>query len=120
MKMKLGSIIAVIILFIAAGAVAGSSMTTSSASTATIAAEKHTYKAEAASPIGGTSKIADGLASGGYLVGLTTPGQGVRFAGLPTASKLALRYAAVEAGTSPSRKRRSLKNKLLLPKFNPL
>ena len=38
-------------------------------------------------------------ASGGYLVSLTKPGQGVKFAGLPAAGKLAIRYASVEVGT---------------------
>src|SRR5208337_2837625 len=33
------------------------------------------------------------------LVGLSKPGQGVKFAGLPAAGKLAIRYASVEAGT---------------------
>ena len=70
-----------------------------SASTSAIAAEKHMFEAEAAEPVGGASKVADSAASGGYLVGLTKPGQGVKFAGLPAASKLAIRYASVEVGT---------------------
>jgi hypothetical protein len=41
----------------------------------------------------------DGAASGGYLVGLAEPGQGVKFAGLAAAGKLAIRYASVNAGT---------------------
>jgi alpha-L-fucosidase len=55
--------------------------------------------AESAELIGGASKVADGSASGGYLVGLAESGQGVKFAGLPAASKLAIRYASVTNGT---------------------
>ncbi|MGA2542570.1 MAG: alpha-L-fucosidase [Verrucomicrobiota bacterium] len=57
------------------------------------------FEAEAAELIGGASKVADGAASGGYLVGLSKPGQGVKFGGLPVAGKLAIRYASVEVGT---------------------
>ena len=70
-----------------------------SASTSAIAAEKHVFEAEAAGLVGGASKVADGAASGGCLVSLTQPGQGVKFAGLPAARKLAVRYASVEVGT---------------------
>jgi alpha-L-fucosidase len=69
------------------------------ASTSVIAAENQIFVAEAAERIGGASKVIDGAASGGNLVGLTMPGQGVKFTGLPTASKLAIRYASVEVGT---------------------
>jgi alpha-L-fucosidase len=69
-----------------------------SASTA-IAAERHVFEAEAAEVVGGASKVAAGAASGGYLVGLAEPGQGVKFVGLPVASRLAIRYASVEVGT---------------------
>jgi len=70
-----------------------------SASASALAAEKRTYEAEAAEPIGEASKVADGAASGGYLVSLAKPGQGVKFAGLPAAGKLAIRYASVKVGT---------------------
>ena len=70
-----------------------------SASTSAIAAEKHMFEAEAAEPVGGASKVADSAASGGYLVSLAKPGQGVKFTGLPAAGKLAIRYASVEVGT---------------------
>ena len=79
---------------------------------AAVTASKEVLQAaESAELIGGASKVADRAASGGYLVGLTSPGQGVRFDGLPAASKLAIRYAAVTNGTisvtvndQPSRK----------------
>lgn len=70
-----------------------------SASTEAIAPEKHLLEAEAAELAGGAPKVADDAASGGYLVGLTKPGQGLKFAGLPAAGTLAIRYASVEAGT---------------------
>jgi alpha-L-fucosidase len=63
------------------------------------AAERKSFEAEAAVTIGGALKITDVAASGGYLVGLTRPGQGVMFGGIPAASKLAIRYASVEVGT---------------------
>ena len=40
-----------------------------------------------------------GAASGGGLIGLRRPGRGVKFAGLPAAGKLALRYASMDVGT---------------------
>ena len=61
--------------------------------------ELRTIEAEAARRIGGASRITDKEASGGYLVSLTKPGQAVSFNKLPEASKLAIRYAAVNAGT---------------------
>src|ERR1035441_2968294 len=67
-----------------------------SASTSAIAAAKQTFEAEGAELIGGASKVADGAASEGYLVSLSKPGQGAKFAGLPAASKLAIRFASVE------------------------
>jgi alpha-L-fucosidase len=70
-----------------------------SASASAIAAEKYTFEAKAAEPFGGASKVAAGTASGGYLVSLTQPGQSVRLAGLPAASKVAIRYASVGVGT---------------------
>jgi hypothetical protein len=69
------------------------------ASTSAIAAEKRTFEAQAAESVGGASKVADGAASGGYLVSLTKPGAGIKFAGLPATGKLAIRYASVNAGT---------------------
>ena len=64
-----------------------------------LVAEEHVFEAEAAQSIGGAFKVADATASGGCLVGLTKPGEGIRFAGLPAASKLAIRYASVGVGT---------------------
>ena len=70
-----------------------------SAFTSAIAAQTHTFEAETAEPVGGAFKVADGVASGGCLVGLTKPGQGVKFARLPAAGKLAIRYASTNVGT---------------------
>ena len=65
----------------------------------TIAAETRTFEAKSAELISGASKVNDTAASGGSLVALAEPGQGVKFAGLPAASKLAIRYASVKVGT---------------------
>ncbi len=62
------------------------------------AAENRTFEAEAAESVGGASKVPGSAASGGYLVCLTKPGTGVKFADLPAAGKLAIRYASVEVG----------------------
>ncbi len=72
---------------------------TFSISASIFAAEKRTFDAEAAQLIGGASKIAGGAASGGSLAGLSKPGEGVKFTGLPAANKLAIRYASVKVGT---------------------
>jgi alpha-L-fucosidase len=68
-------------------------------STSSITSEKHVYEAEAAETIGGASKVADSKASKGYLASLTGPGQAVKFVNLPSVSRLAIRYASVNAGT---------------------
>jgi alpha-L-fucosidase len=70
-----------------------------SAFTSAIAADKQMFEAESAKRIGGASKVADHGASRVSLVGLSKPGQGVKFTRLTAASKLAIRYASVEAGT---------------------
>jgi alpha-L-fucosidase len=70
-----------------------------SAAASAVAAEKRTCEAEAAKRIGGAAKVADRAASGGHLVGLTKPGQGVKFTKLPAAGKLAIRYASTNVGT---------------------
>ena len=70
-----------------------------SASISAIAADKHTFEAEAAKRIGGAFKVADHGASGGHLVSLSKPGQGIKFTRLPAASKLAIRYASTNVGT---------------------
>jgi alpha-L-fucosidase len=62
-------------------------------------AEKKTFEAESAKLIGGASKVADSIASGGYQVSLIKQGDGIRFSNLPAASKLAIRYASLEVGT---------------------
>jgi len=62
-------------------------------------AETHTFEAEAAQRIGDASEITDLDASGAASVALAKPGQGIKYTGMPAASKLALRYASVEVGT---------------------
>lgn len=66
---------------------------------APVAAEKRTFEAEKGARIGGAAELGDHAASGGALVVLSKPEQGVKFSGLPAASKLAIRYAAVTNGT---------------------
>ena len=61
--------------------------------------DKQVFEAEKAKLIGGASKVADKSASGGQLVNLAKPGQGLNFENLPEASKLAIRYASVNIGT---------------------
>ena len=63
------------------------------------AAEGHTFEAGSAKRVSGASKVAEGAASGGSLVRLILPGQGIKFTRLPAASKLAIRYASVKVGT---------------------
>jgi alpha-L-fucosidase len=72
---------------------------TFSVSNQVIAGERHTAEAEAAELTGGASRVMDGAVSGGSLVGLSKPGQGVKFAGLPAANRLAIRYASMAVGT---------------------
>lgn len=61
--------------------------------------EKHILEAEKAELIGGTLKLSDSNASGGYTVSLDKPGEGLKFANLPEAGKLAVRYASMNVGT---------------------
>ena len=76
------------------------------ASTSAVAADKRMFEAEAAKRIGGASKVTDRGASGGHLVGLSKPGQGIKFTRLPAASKLAIRYASVKRGHDQRRGQR--------------
>jgi hypothetical protein len=64
-----------------------------------IADSGHMIEAEAAEAVGGASQVADDTASGGCLVGLTKPGQGLKFTGLPAAGRLAICCASVQVGT---------------------
>ena len=70
-----------------------------SASVSANAAENYTFEAKAGELVGGASKVSDRAASGGSLVGLTGPGQAVKFSKIPAASKLAIHYASVSVGT---------------------
>jgi alpha-L-fucosidase len=58
-----------------------------------------TFEAEAAELSGGAAKLRNATASGKSLVTLSGLGQGVRFAAVPLASKLAIRYATTNVGT---------------------
>ncbi len=69
------------------------------ASVSAIAADKHTFEAEKAVPLAGASKVADRGASGRASMALTNTDQGIKFARLPAAGKLAIRYASVSVGT---------------------
>jgi hypothetical protein len=60
--------------------------------------QMHTSEAESAELVGGASKVADDVASGGYLISLTKPGDGIKFTDLHAASKLAIRYASLGVG----------------------
>jgi alpha-L-fucosidase len=62
------------------------------------AVKNQTFEAESALFIGGASKVADVAASGGYTIGLAKPNDGIRFASLPAANKLAIRYASLGVG----------------------
>ena len=69
-----------------------------SANTPGKAAETIAFPAQTAEVEGGSSKVSSDPA-GNNLVSLTKAGQGVKFAGLPAGSKLAIRYASVSVGT---------------------
>ena len=62
-----------------------------------IAADAHRLEAEAAKRFGGASKFAAETASGVCSVILSKPGQGIKFAHLPAAGKLAICYASTIA-----------------------
>ena len=66
--------------------------------TSETSAETRAISAPAAEVEGGASKVSGDLA-GTNLVSLSKAGQGVKFAGLPAGSKLAIRYASVSVGT---------------------
>jgi len=61
--------------------------------------DKQVFEAEKAKLVGGAFKVTDISASGGQLVNLAKPGQGLYFENLPEANKLAIRYASVNNGT---------------------
>ena len=60
---------------------------------------KHTFKAETAQLIGSASIASDSKVSGGYVVCLTRPGEGLKFPDIPTSCKLAIHYASASVGT---------------------
>ena len=66
--------------------------------TSDIIDKKHIFEAESAELIGGASKVAVSVASGGNLVSLSKPGDGIRFSDIPAANKLAIRYASSGVG----------------------
>jgi alpha-L-fucosidase len=68
-------------------------------STSPIAKKTHMLEAEGAISVGGALRVAGSVASGGFMVSLTGPGQGVKFDKVPGSDKLAIRYSSVQAGT---------------------
>jgi alpha-L-fucosidase len=62
-------------------------------------ADKQVLESESAERMGGASEVADNSASGGYLVGLGKPSDGVRFTKVPASGKMAIRYASLSVGT---------------------
>jgi len=60
---------------------------------------KHAFEVETAKLIGNASKATDNKASGKYVACLTKLGEGVKFTNIPTAGKLAIRYASISVGT---------------------
>src|SRR5438045_2694250 len=63
-----------------------------------VAADVHPIPAQAANAVGG-APVVGGAAGGGTAVHLAEVGQGVKFTGLPAASKLAVHYGSVSVGT---------------------
>jgi len=61
--------------------------------------EKQILEAEKAKLTGRALKVADKSASGGYVISLAKPGEGVQFKNMPEVAKLAIRYASVKVGT---------------------
>jgi len=59
----------------------------------------HAFEAESGERVGGAADVTDRSASGCRLISLSKSGQGVRFSGLPAATKLAIRYASTSVGT---------------------
>jgi alpha-L-fucosidase len=64
-----------------------------------LAGEPKSIQAQAAEAIGGASIVANGVAAKGNPVSLTKAGQGVKFAGLPAGSQMAIHYGSVSVGT---------------------
>ena len=64
-----------------------------------ITGQVRSYEAEATKSIEKILKVSDSKASGGYVVSLTKPGDGVVFSNMPLANKLAIRYASLGVGT---------------------
>src|SRR5689334_20473859 len=63
------------------------------------AADNWNYPANAAELLGGAEMAAGRASTGSVLANLAKVGQGVKFAGLPAASKMAIRYGSVSVGT---------------------
>jgi len=69
-----------------------------SAFTSDILTKNQKIEAESAELIGGAIKVADDAASGGYIVSMNKPGEGMMFTGLHAANTLAIRYASLKVG----------------------
>jgi alpha-L-fucosidase len=63
-----------------------------------IVPEKQILESEKADLIGGALKVADTNASGGYMVSLDKPGEGLKFVNIQQAAKLAVRYTSIGVG----------------------
>ena len=59
----------------------------------------HSFEAGTGNLIGGASKVAEGSALEGHLVGLNNPGEAIEFSHLPAATTLAIHYASLSVGT---------------------
>jgi alpha-L-fucosidase len=64
-----------------------------------IAADTHAFEAEAAKRLGEAAEVVDLTASAGRLASLSEVGKGIKFDAIPTATKLAIRYASTNVGT---------------------
>jgi alpha-L-fucosidase len=92
MKHKLFALLFVIVYFMSAGLAQSPTSRFVANNTTRI------YEAEAALPVGGSVKIAAHLASGGYVMSLTKPGDGVTIRSAKAAQKLAIRYSSSGVG----------------------
>ena len=63
------------------------------------AAQQAFFSVRSGTPVGGVTVLPDAKAVDGGTARLLKEGQGVSFSGLPKATKLAVRYASLEAGT---------------------
>ena len=70
-----------------------------SACTSTAGMDKQEIQSDAGELVAGAVNVAERPPAVGHLVSLAKVGQGLKFAGLPASSKLAIRYGSVSVGT---------------------